>query len=134
MSQAILVFFFFGPALLPQPQLIIWCMVTDIKSRQHTLEYFFALLPTNDLKVHNFQKVDLKLVYKKWWYQVIPCQDPPELVNWNFLILKQFFTKHFLRPWNSYFQKKMFDDFYKFCTFFVFTKELKYFLFQTWHC
>ena len=38
--------------------------------------------------------------------RAIPCQRPPELVNWNFLTMKQFFTKYFLRPWNSYLQKK----------------------------
>ena len=30
--------------------------------------------------------------------RAIPCQGPPELVNGNFLILKQFFTKYSLRP------------------------------------
>ena len=57
--------------------------------------------------------------------RAITCQGPPEeLVNWNLLILQQFFIKYFLRPWNSYFSKKMFHYFNKLWAFCVYKRMI----------
>ena len=48
----------------------------------------------------------------------------------NFLTLKEFFTKYFLRPWNPYFQKKKkkkFNYFHKLWTSFCVYKRIKVF-------
>ena len=53
-----------------------------------------------------------------------PCQVHPKLVNQNFLILSSFFTKYFLRPWNSYFQKKILIIFINYMDFFCVYKRV----------
>ena len=52
------------------------------------------------------------------YIRAILCQGPPEIVNWNFLTLKQFFTNYFLRPWNFY-SKNFFWIIFINCGFFV---------------
>ena len=60
--------------------------------------------------------------------RAIPCQGPQEIVNQNFF--SGFFTKYFLAA-QIFIYKKFFYFFHKLWIFFVFTKELKYFLFRT---
>ena len=57
--------------------------------------------------------------------RAIQCQGPQEIVNQNF---SGFFTKYFLVR-QIFIFKKFFYFFHKFWIFFVFTKELKFFLF-----
>ena len=49
----------------------------------------------------------------------IPCQSPPELVNWNFLILRQLFHKIFPKTLKFYFQKNFLIIFINYGFFFL---------------
>ena len=45
-------------------------------------------------------------------FRAIPCHGSPELVNWNFLILKQFFDKIFRKNVKFLLSKNFFDYFH----------------------
>ena len=57
----------------------------------------------------------------------IPCKGPPETVNWNFSVLKQFFHKIYPKTLKFLFPKNIFDCFHMLWISFCVYKRIKVF-------